>query len=151
MLKKRWMNDPNDSNELNYPNDPNDPNDQNDPNDWMTESFSDDLPYGIFLCQQTYYQFRRWWVSWFLNEEHVEFLIQQKCCQYDKRNFKYVVVLQLFFNIFHDDNHSTTGRLVKVVDVYLFWSKSYCSIVIHLHGTFRNYNKRFVLWSKLTS
>ena len=40
--------DLNDPNHPIDPNDPNDPIDPNDPNDWMTESFADDSPYGIF-------------------------------------------------------------------------------------------------------
>ena len=48
------------TNDPNYPNDhdPNDPsdlNDTNDLNDWMTESFADGWPYGIFLSLFTTY------------------------------------------------------------------------------------------------
>ena len=49
------LNDWNDLNDQNYLNDLNDLIDPKDLDDWMTESFADDWPYGIYVLYITSY------------------------------------------------------------------------------------------------
>ena len=58
MTRMNDLNDPSDPNDLNDQNDLNDLNDLhylNDPSDWMTGSFADDWPYGIFIICSKYF------------------------------------------------------------------------------------------------